>query len=82
MNVFTQEEKDYIKQLMSNSSTKWNIQRFLKKHKPEFWNKIIESTSFLDESAKTNERLYCILNDISEPVLCKHCHSKNEMGNI
>lgn len=76
MNVFTQEEKDYIKQLMSNSSTKWNIQRFLKKYKPEFWNKIIESTSFLDESAKTNERLYCILNDIFEPVLCKHCHSK------
>lgn len=82
MNSFTQEEKDYIKKLMTDQSTKFNIKKFLKRDKPDFWNKILEATAFLGESVTTGERLYCILNNITEVVLCKHCHKNPVRFNL
>jgi len=41
----------------------------IKQHK-ELYKKIYNQTTFLDSSATPSERIYCILNDIKERLLC------------
>jgi hypothetical protein len=39
------------------------------------YDQIMSNTAFLPESAKMKERIYCILYDISSPVLCVQCNT-------
>lgn len=76
MNNFTQEEKEYVRHLLEDKSTKYNILQILKKHNPTFLEKVLNETSFLSDTVKISERLYCILNNITSIVLCEQCHLK------
>jgi AraC-like DNA-binding protein len=43
----------------------------------EVYNEILLYTSFLPQSCKIKERIYCVLNNISIIPLCKHCKIEN-----
>jgi hypothetical protein len=40
------------------------------------YNKILSITNFLEENVTISERIYCILNDISEKKKCPYCNDK------
>lgn len=40
------------------------------------YNEIMKSTSFLDKNSSFNERVFCILNDVTELRKCKYCIEK------
>lgn len=41
----------------------------------EVYKKISTCTSFLPQSSKIKERIYCVLNNISSIPICKHCNT-------
>lgn len=49
-----------------------NLGRSMKVRHPELHTWVLESTPWIPESAKFNERVYCILNNITEPVMDAH----------
>ena len=53
---------------------KSNINWYIKNGCVDEYNKIIEKTNFLDESYSFSCRIYCILNNISDSPLCRHCN--------
>jgi len=55
-----------------NSDTSYNKSstRYLYRSHPELWNKVIEKTSFLPDDAKPKQRVWHILNGVSEIPKC------------
>ena len=49
--------------------------KYLKPHFPENLNSLLELTSFLPQETKMSERIYCIINNIENIVLCKTCNT-------
>lgn len=61
-----------INALYSSGKMNPNAVRLVKKH-PQLLTQIIDATSFLPGSVKINERLYCIINNITQQVKCQQC---------
>lgn len=66
--------KETLKQLVettpiSSISSKIKLSQKYK----DIYNWILQQTSFLPQDVKLTERIYCILNDITQPVTCKVC---------
>lgn len=64
--------KNIIKDYIQNKSVH-SLFCMLNQHKLNFENEIIETTSFLGKDADFNERVYCILNDITSRPICQYC---------
>ena len=77
MNTYTDEQLAILKRLPFDPSTKYNMKVALEKHHPEVVKLVMEDTQFLATDASMRERVYCVLNGITSPVLCQHCHSKS-----
>lgn len=71
--------QEIVEKLKNINIYKTRLMVFLKNHEPELYAAILENTKFLDESRRKGseipfaERLYCLRNDISEPVACPVC---------
>jgi len=63
-----------IEKLLKELPLNLIIRHKINKNK-DFKNKIIKETSFLNSNCKTSERLYCILNDIKNPITCIKCNN-------
>ena len=53
--------------------------KFLKNSYLDNYNEVVGLTSFLEEDVKVSERLYCILNDIYNIVICGSSSCNNEV---
>jgi hypothetical protein len=70
--------KNIIKQELLNKNNKINSRK-IKQHvdnNSKLLIDIIEETNFLQKDSSINERIYVILNDIHEQLLCPFCSSK------
>jgi len=67
------ELKTWIKNNLVNSRGRINTRKFKKIIDDEHCQKIIELTSFLNDSVNPSERIYCVLNDIVAYPKCKTC---------
>jgi len=70
-------EKENIKEILNRMldffGSKHISRVITSKKNKELYEKIKKETDFLDEDTKVIERVYCIINDIKEPVLCYEC---------
>ncbi len=64
--------KEIIK-ICTQQVDKRQLTQYIKKNYRNQYNEIINLTSFLDTAATFSERIYCILNDITERQTCKIC---------
>jgi very-short-patch-repair endonuclease len=65
--------KGFVKSKIAEHGTR-QLVRHIKRRYPERYGEIIASTVFITNPKSFSERLYCILNDIREKVMCKQCH--------
>ena len=72
----------YIANIISNFNfSKYHLPQYLRKHYKRIYNRILNETEYLNKFSKTGipeeislfERLYCILNDLSDRPLCQYC---------
>lgn len=72
--------KEFLKQKSKEKG------RYLKQHLfkfyPDIYRFIIESTNFIVKPLSFSERVYCVINDIKEPLFCKMCSSYVPFINI
>lgn len=69
---------DYRNEIISKKSCVIKI-----KNSDILLNEVFEKTKFLNEyNVEINERIYCILNDITEIVKCKYCGNKATFDRI
>lgn len=63
----------------NNSILHYQYQKFIKKFYREWYDSILKHTSFLDKYKNTSfrERIYCLLNNLSERPVCRHCKTKS-----
>jgi hypothetical protein len=63
--------KQQLQQYIDASSNCVNLGRTLKAHAPELHEQVLRATSFVDykKKVKFNERVFCVMNDITEPVI-------------
>lgn len=75
--------KDWINTNLKSPNGKYNkvriTERWLEKYHPNTYDYIKQQTLFLNDDCEVVERLFCIENDIIEPVLCKNCQ-KNRVN--
>lgn len=63
--------KDILLQLISNDSTpNKSVTRYLYRSHPDLWEQILESTKFLPDNAKPKQRIWHVVNEISEIPKC------------
>ena len=65
ISLSTDEAKSYILKQRDSTSKKRSVAKFLE-----------EKTTFLNDDAKYQERVYCFLNDIKEQLLCPYTKNK------
>lgn len=70
--MYTEELRKIVKKIVTDIPSN-NLVAHHKQIRP-YIKDIIECTPFLDNKCKLTERLYCILHDISIPMLCKNCN--------
>ena len=80
--------QSFIKKvLLNDTETKFLAARTSKKwilnhgYENEYVN-ILQLTSFLPSDSLFRNRLYCILNNIFEPIKCKNCGKETSFGKI
>lgn len=64
--------KNMLQNLVNDGGQCVNLGRSMKVRHPELHAWVLESTPWIPETAKFNERVYCILNNITEPVMDAH----------
>jgi hypothetical protein len=62
--------KEEILNILKNKNPRYITRKYLGE---ELYKKIIQETSFLEDSHRIAERLYCIINDIKKHNSCKYC---------
>jgi hypothetical protein len=80
--IKTIKSKEYENELINNINSFIHIldarnwKRENSKVAPYF-NDIVKATQFLPNTVKLSERIYCILNNVTEPVKCQDCKINN-----
>lgn len=60
---------ELLKGLVASGGQCINLGRSIKSRHPELYDWVLASTPWIPSTAKFNERVFCILNEITEPVL-------------
>jgi hypothetical protein len=69
-----EELKIVIKKILEIKEPRYILKGWIDKNYPNLYNEIFESTNFLVEEAKLQERIFCILNDIQSAQVCCTCN--------